>query len=126
MDVAAFRAAYNSAKETRERYHLPNPYADNAHVMYRRFLAELDAAAGPEHELVDNIASGVFDKGVCRCGWTSSGFWDGWDLVQDQWREHVRGEMGLVPQECPCGKEYITADGEGPCHALVEVDNAQG
>jgi hypothetical protein len=76
--------------------------------------------AAPEH-VAKNIGTYMCDQMECCCGWKSKSFFDGAGWAMDEWREHVADEMGLIPKKCPCGKQYIPANGGKPCHELTTV-----
>lgn len=120
MNVQAFREAREEANHLIKDHHLPNPYADEAHRKLGACRKVMNEAPKPEHDIVENAGFMMSDQAVCACGWKSHSFWDGWEYAVDEWYEHVAREVGLVPEKCPCGKEYVTADGGGPCHDLVE------
>ncbi len=41
-----------------------------------------------------NIGTGMSDQAKCSCGWVGTGFWDGADLAQAQWYQHVVDAAG--------------------------------
>ena len=108
MDVTAFRAANKEFLEKR-------PFSDPDES--KRIRDKLHAAAAPEH-VGKNVGNGMLDQFKCCCNWESPPYFDGSSFAWNNWREHVADEMGLNPKECPCGKTYISADGEKPCHEL--------
>lgn len=112
MNVKAFRAA-------REEFFEKIPFSDPSE--YRKAWDKLRSAAAPEH--VPEAQSEFFsDQVLCSCGWESRGYWDLIEAGWGEWREHVADEMGLLPKECPCGKEYVPADGGTACHKLQEIE----
>lgn len=121
MNVAAFRQAYGEANRLIKAHHLPNPYADEAHARLRELRRVMREAPKPEHDIVENVASwSLGDQVLCACAWTSRSYWDGWEYAVEGWYRHVAEEMGILAKKCPCGKEYVPADGGKPCHELVE------
>lgn len=44
--------------------------------------------AQPEHSPTA-VEKSACDYYVCSCGWESQGYWDGFDIAQRDWRDHV-------------------------------------
>jgi len=112
MNVKGFRAA-------REAYH-DKLFVYKTYEYMRGILEGMTAAAKPEH-VGEYASERSCDLVKCSCGWKSQGYWDGAEYAWDEWREHVADEMGLLTKKCPCGKEYLPADGGKACHKLEAV-----
>lgn len=109
MDVEVFRKVL---EEGPFRYH---------YSRYSKYWRKLVAAAAPEHVSKWFSSGGFSDQIKCSCGWESPGYWDMAESACDDWLEHVADAMGLIPKTCPCGKKYVPADGEKPCHELTPL-----
>ena len=121
MNVKGYGAAYDKVKELYRRYNLPNPYADEAHRQIAELRKRMRERALPEHAIGGGEVSYMTDQVICRCGWESNKYWDGWDFAIGEWYDHVYEAAGLKPQECICGEKYVTAYGGKPCHEMVEA-----
>jgi len=116
MDVPTFRALRAQRKKALSFWRAKEYWT--ATKEYQGYLEGVQAAAAPEH-----AGNGYFRRRShfvgCACGWGSYGYGNGTGAWND-WAVHVEHEMGLIPQKCPCGQEYIPADGLQACHELVE------
>ncbi|TSC59678.1 MAG: hypothetical protein LiPW15_698 [Parcubacteria group bacterium LiPW_15] len=112
MNVKEFREAL-------EQFLKNIPYSNGE--KYRQAWNAINAAAAPEH-VPTMTSDGMNDQMECSCGWKSRGYWDGADYAEKEWRDHVADDMGILPRKCPCGKEYLPADGGQACHKLLPIE----
>lgn len=113
MDVLEFRANRNWGL-----HYGVLPFREGA--IHTDLTVSLSHAASPEHG-IRTIREGMSERVECSCGWESKGYIEGWEEAWNQWVEHVATEMGLVPKNCPCGKQYFPVDGGKPCHELRAI-----
>lgn len=108
MDIKKFRVL-------REEY---GPGHSSKHIRHGVLWDGLLEAAAPEH-IHEPKSRGFHDTVTCSCGWESPGYWDLMEAALDDWVEHVARKMGLVPEQCICGRRYLPADGQTACHEVV-------
>ncbi len=113
MNVEAFRVACKDFDKGKPFHNLGK---------YKEVWKRIKKAAARQH-VGKGSSDGFCDLVRCSCGWKSTEYWDGLEYAWDNWVKHVADEMGLTPKECPCGKEYVPADGEKPCHELTKIKN---
>ena len=103
--------------ETRARYYGGMPFSNPKE--YRGLRTALEQAVAQEH-VPKFIGDHFIDQYECSCGWVGPGYWDLESAAFRAWVEHVADKLGLIEQECVCGKKYLPAE-EKACHKVVEA-----
>jgi hypothetical protein len=86
MDAASFVSAFGE-------YEKSIPFTPETVKKSHALRKAMFDAASPEHIVEIGEFSYGSDEAHCQCGWKSVGYWDGMDLAERDWRNHVIKEI---------------------------------